>query len=123
MEYDNEKIKDWHNNNFNDLKSEMDALDIRHNPRSPSPKALRNAITKKIRIKNGKIDRLSYRIPVSGIYVHKGVGRGTTIDQAGQGKRKIKRWFSNPTDRNFEDLQDIIAEADATYVLNNLSIK
>lgn len=121
--YDNGKILAWHEKNFNSLKSEMDALGIKHEKRSPSPKALRNAITKKYRTRNGIIDKLSYGMPRSAIYVHKGVGKDTPIAKQGTTARKAKRWYSNPLDRNLPDLQEIVADADASYVLNNLTIK
>ena len=57
------------------------------------------------------------------VFVHKGVGQGTKINQVGQTKREAKRWFDNATNRNFDELQQIVAENDATYVINNLSIK
>lgn len=118
--YDNEKIKAWQDKNFVAIKAEIDALGIKHAPHSPSPKALKNSLTKKIRVRNGIIDKISYSMPRSGVFRHKGVGRGRGINS---GKTIPAGWFDNPTNRNMEELQQIVAENDCTYVINNLSIK
>ncbi|MEI7737077.1 MAG: hypothetical protein WCI49_16525 [Ferruginibacter sp.] len=121
--YDNEKISAWADKNLQAVKAEIDALGIQHRPKSPSPKASRNSITKKIRVRNGQIDKISYGMPRTMVFVHKGVGNGTPISKVGQTNRIAKQWFDNPTNRNFDELQQIVAENDATYVINNLSIK
>lgn len=118
--YNNDKIQDWATDNLADIKAEIDALGIKHVPKSPSPKALKNSITKKIRMRNGAIDKISYGMPRSGVFVHKGVGKGRPITSS---KLKAKRWYSNPTNRNYSELQNIVAEEDATFIVNNLSIK
>jgi len=121
--YDNEKIILWADKNLQSIKTEIDALGIKHSPKSPSPAASKNSITKKVRSRNGQVDKISYGMPRSMVFVHKGVGKGTPISKVRQTTRIAKRWFDNPTSRNFPDLQQIVAENDATYVVNNLSIK
>ncbi len=118
--YNNDEIKAWQDKNFADIKNEIDALGIQHRPKSPSPKALKNSLTKKIRSRNGMIDKISYGMPRSGVFRHKGVGRGRGINS---GRTIAARWYTNPTDRNFPDLQNIVAAEDATFVVNNLTIK
>ncbi len=121
--YDNDQIIAWQDKTFANLKAEISALGIKHRPASPSPKALQNSLTKKIRKKAGMIDKISYGMPRSAIFRHKGVGKGTPIDKVGTTTRRPARWYSNPVERNFPELQQIVAENDCTYVLNNLSIK
>lgn len=70
-------------------------------------------------MRNGMIEKISYAIPKSGIYVHKGVGRGHLISNP----REAKKFFDIPTDKNISELQEIVAEASVNYVINNLKIK
>jgi len=121
--YENEKILSWDDKTFAAIKSEISALGIVHRPKSPSPKALSNSITRKYRKKAGMIDKLSFGMPRSGVFRHKGVGKGTPISMVGQTTRRPARWYSNPVDRNMPELQQIVAEADCTFVINNLTIK
>jgi hypothetical protein len=118
--YNNDDIIQWRDKNYNAIVTEIAALGIQHRPNSPSPKALAKSITKKHKIKNGLIVSVSYGMPRSGIFRHKGVGRGRGINS---GKTNPARWFSNPTNRNFPELEEIVAANDATYVINNLTIK
>lgn len=119
-DYDNEKIIDWAKSNLNAIKSTIDALDIKHSPKSPNPKALKNNITLKFKKdRDGMLNRISYGMPRSGVFVHKGVSRGHPISNP----RTAKHWFDIPTEANMPDLQKIVAENDVTYVINNLKIK
>jgi len=118
--YDNEKIIEWGHKNLNDIKKTIDALGIKHSKNSPNPKPLKNNITLKFRKdRDGTIIRVSYGMPRSGVFEHKGVGRGHPISNP----RTAKRWFDIPTELNMADLQKIVAENDVTYVINNLKIK
>lgn len=117
--YDNRKIEEWADKNFTDVKQAIDGLGIKHAPKSPNPRALKNNLTKKVQYRDGFITRVSYGMPKSGIYVHKGVGRGHGIDNP----REAKRWFDIPTEINLPELQQIVAENDATFIINNLTIK
>ena len=121
--YDNEQIKAWGDKNFSDIKKEISALGIKHSPKSPNPKSLANSITKKIRMRNGMVDRISFGMPRSGVFRHKGVGKGTPIGKVGRTTRRPAHWYNNPTDRNFPALERLVADADATWVVNNISIK
>jgi len=121
--YDNEKINTWAGKNLADVKAEGSALGIQHRPASKSAGSSLANVAKKIRMRNGMIDKISYTMRRSLVFVHKGVGKGTKINQVGQTKREAKRWFDNATNRNFDDLQQIVAENDASFVVNNLSIK
>lgn len=119
-DYDNDKIEDWARKNLNSIKQTIDALGIKHSPKSPNPKALKNNITLKFgKDRDGILNRISYGMPRSGVFEHKGVSRGHGIDNP----RTAKRWFDIPTEANLPDLQKIVAENDVTYVINNLKIK
>jgi|SRR6185312_10950405 len=119
-EYDNDKIMEWGKKNLAAIKTTIDALGIKHSPKSPNPKALKNNITLKFKKdRDGIINRISYGMPRSGVFEHKGVSRGHPISNP----RTAKKWFDTPTDKNLPDLQEIVAESGVTYVINNLKIK
>ncbi len=94
--YDNEQIKAWGNKNLQDLKSEIDSLGIKHSVKSPSPRSLKNSLTVKFRTRNGMIDKISFGMPRSAIFLHKGVSRGHPINNP----RTAKKWFDIPTEKN-----------------------
>lgn len=116
----NEKIMKWGEKNLNAMKSTMDALDIKHSKYSRNSKPLRDNITVKFYTDENKmVKRISYGMPRSGVFVEKGVGRGHPIASP----RAAKKWFSIPTDMNFSELEDIVADEDVTMIVNKLKIK
>ncbi len=122
--YDNSKIITWaKSTNLSAIKAEISALGIKHSPNSPNKLPLSSNVTTQVRERNGLVDKISYKMPRSAVFLHKGVGRGTPISKVGQTKRQAKRWFDNPTERNMPELQAIVAEQDCTYIINNLTIK
>ena len=119
-DYDNAKIIDWGKKNLSSIKNTIDALGIKHSPKSKNPLSLKNNVFLKTRKnRDGMMDKIAYSMPRSGVFVHKGVSRGHPIDNP----REAKRWFDIPTEINMPDLQQIVAENDVTYVINNLTIK
>lgn len=58
-------------------------------------------------------------MPKSGVFLHKGVSRGHSANNP----RQAKKWFDIPTEINMPALQEIVAENDSTYIINNLTIK
>lgn len=119
-DYNNDKIEGWGKTNLSSIKSTIEALDIKHVAKSPNPISLKNNITlKTYKDRDGKITKIGYGMPRSGVFVHKGVSRGHGIDNP----RQAKKWFDIPTEINMPDLQAIVAEEDCTYVVNNLKIK
>ena len=118
--YNNEKIIEWGHKNFSDIKKTIDALGIKHSKASLNKKALKNNITLKFKKdRDGTIIRISFGMPRSGVFEHKGVGRGHPISNP----REAKKWFDTPTEKNLPELQNIVAEEDVTYVINSLKIK
>lgn len=119
-DYDNEKIIAWGKKNLSSIKSTISALGIKHLPYSSNPVSLANNVFLKTRKnQDGMIDKVSYGMPRSAVFVHKGVSRGHSINNP----REAKRWFDIPTEINMPDLQEIVAENDVTYIINNLTIK
>lgn len=119
----NKPIDQWGRRTFAQLRQEIVSLGIRHNAKSPSPKAAINSLQYRTRKSNGIINRLGYVIPRHMIYVHKGVGQGTGIAQVGTTKRRAKAWFNPVVDRHIEELADIVANGIGDGIINNLLIK
>jgi len=118
--YNNEKIIDWSKSNLQAVKATIDNMGIKHARFSPSPRSLKNALTVKTRQRAGLVDKISYKMPRSGVMRHKGVGKGRGIRS---GRTIPAPWFDTPTNQNLPKLLDIVADSDCTYVINNISIK
>lgn len=106
------------------LKSEMEVLGIQH--KSDDIKLDKSLKTSTSRT-NGFICRIRFRFKKSGIYVHKGVGRGTNASQVGSTNRRPKEWF-NPVieklaDELAEELLDEYEEAAYKIIFENYKIR
>lgn len=119
----NRKIRKWGNSTAAKLRSQVVSLGIKHTSKSPSPRAAINSISARYRERDGLINRVGYVIPRHMIYVHKGVGRGTSIEQVGNTKRQAKPWFNPVIEKNIDELADIIANDLGNSIINNLFIK
>jgi hypothetical protein len=120
----NRRITRWATATKQALQQEIVLKGIKHRASSPSPTAAINSIQQKTRSDRfGLINRVGYVIPRHMVYVHKGVGRGTTIDQVGQTTRRPKEWFNPVVARRINELADIVAEELGDAFINNLLIK
>jgi hypothetical protein len=125
IKYDvaNARIVGWAQSTKGDLVTEIRTLGIRHSDKSKSPKAAERSLTVRTPKKDKLISRVSYAIPRHMIYVHKGVGRGTTIDQVGSTNRVAKPWFNPVIERKIDELADIVAEEIGSEIINKLLIR
>lgn len=120
----NKRIVQWSTRTRNQLLQEILRQGIKHTIKSPSPTAAINSLKQSTRKDNfGIINRVGYNMPRHMIYVHKGVGRGTPIEKAGQTNRKAKPWFNPVINRRIDELADIVAEELGSDIINNLAIK
>jgi hypothetical protein len=119
----NNNIAGWAGDRVLELKAEIQKQGIRHIQRSASPRPSANSLKKSTRKTAGLISRIGFSIPRHMVYVHKGVGRGTTIEQVGNTKRKPKPWYNPVIDKNIDKLADIVAEGIGGSIINNLLIK
>ena len=115
----NSEIAKWDEENKTDVVNEMNALGITHYPYSRNSKPLQEAFKSALRKKFDLVDRISYCMPRSAIFVHKGVSRGHGKDNP----RTIKEFFNPVVDRNIEKLADIVAEGQGNLVVNNINIR
>lgn len=115
----NERIKQWDEKDLNDLRSEMDRLGIQHSKNSPNKIPLRKALKSKLTQRNGLTNKIAYSMPVSSIFLHKGVSRGHPKSNP----REAKEWFNPVVDKNLDELADIVADEQGTMVINAINIK
>lgn len=71
----------------------------------------------------GVYNRIRVRFKKSGVFVHKGVGRGTTAAQAGSTNRKAKPWFNPVVEAFVDDLAEAVADEMVDITVNSLTIK
>lgn len=93
------------------LKAEQSRLGMKHGP-DPLTK-----IAVRYREKEGLTNRISFKFKKSGIYVHKGVGRGTNAAEVGLTNRKPKEWFNPVIESYADELSEAVADefVEATF--------
>jgi hypothetical protein len=67
----------------------------------------------------GEIDRIGYKFPLHGIYMHHGVSRGHPAGSP----RKRKDWFNRVLDDDIPKLADVVAKHYADAALNSTRMK
>lgn len=115
----NTNIEIWADNTQQKVVDQINALNIKHYPYSTNPVPLSKAIKNTVSKKNGLASRIGYKMPRSGVFVHKGVSRGHGINNP----RTAKEWFEPPIDANLDELRDIVADGQGTLIINALKIK
>lgn len=115
----NESIEIWEVKNYGDLLKQMDALGIKHSKNSPNKTPLRRALKSNLRKKFGVIDRISYTMPRSAVFLHKGVSRSHPKNNP----RKAKEWFNPVVEKNINALADAVADKQGTMIINAVDIK
>ena len=115
----NDDIEKWNNKNLDELRSKLDSLGVKHSRNSPNKIPLKKVLKGRLSQRFGLTNRISYTMPRSAIFLHKGVSKGHPISNP----RKAKEWYAPVVDKNIEDLADIVAEGGGNLIINNLSIK
>lgn len=115
----NEDISIWEKNNKRDLVAELNALGVKHYRRSPNKISLQKALKSKLRKRLGLIDRISYLMPQSAIFLAKGVSKGHPISNP----REAKDWYNPVLDGNLNGLGEIVADGGGNLIINNINIK
>ena len=80
-------------------------------------------ISTRISLQHGLANRIRIRFKKSGIFVHKGVGRGTTASQVGTTNRKAKEWFNPVVEQFADELADAVADEMVDLTFNSIQIK
>lgn len=87
-----------------DLRSEMSRLGMKH-----GSDPLTNVKTR-ISKQSGLTVRVRFRFKKSGVFVHIGVGKGTTKAQVGSTTRRAKEWFNPVIEKYADDIVTAIAD-------------
>ncbi|MEP7375533.1 MAG: hypothetical protein ABI675_19465 [Chitinophagaceae bacterium] len=119
----NADVKAWAKDTKDKAINELDALGVQASSQSKSPIPLRRALRTVVTRKDGITNRISFKIPRYAIFLHKGVGRGTKISEAGSGKRVAKQFLNPPIENNLDKLADIVADNHGTLIVNALTIR
>lgn len=120
MEFDkiNTRIKELSRESKMALVQEQRKLGMKHSTSDPL-----TDIKTRVSYDAGLANRVRYKFKKSGIYVHKGVGKGTPIDKVGQTNRKAKPWF-NPVIEKYADLMmEEVADEWVDVAFNKILIK
>jgi hypothetical protein len=115
----NSNIEGWNNKTKNAVLSKMDDLGIKHSKNSPNKTPLRKAFTSSVGKKFDIINKISYKMPRSAVFLHKGVSRSHPISNP----RQAKQWFNPVIDNNIGELGDIVANGQGNLIVNALQIK
>lgn len=100
-----------------ELKTAQATLGMKHGPDSLAK------IRRAFRKREGMINRIQFRFKRSGVYVHKGVGRGTKISEVGSTKRTPKEWFNPVIEQYAQDLADAASREYVQAAFKRLKIK
>lgn len=121
----NQEIKKWAKDRQADIKQEINTQGIKHRKNSSSPGPSKDTIKARFRTdpQTGIINRIGFIMPRHMVYVHKGVGKETPIEKAGQTNRKAKPWFNPVISRKIDELADIVAVKLGASIINNVYIK
>lgn len=115
----NIKIENWDDRNKAEIKSTIDSLAIKRYAYSQNPLPLIKAFKSRLKKKYDVVNTISYSMPRSAVFLHKGVSRG----HGKNNPRQKKEWFQPVLDKNFDELAEIVADGQGDLVVNALSIK
>jgi hypothetical protein len=80
-------------------------------------------IKKTLTKNDGVINRIRYKFKRSGVFLQKGVGRGTPADKVGQTNRKAKDWFNSVVDEIADEITEAVADEWVDVIFDKLKIK
>lgn len=115
----NQEVQNWDMMNKAEVKGQIDQLGIKRYSYSQNPIPLARAFRSRLRKKFEMINTISYSMPRSAVFLHKGVSRG----HGKNNPRKAKEWFQPVVDKNMDALADIVSDGQGDLVVNALKIK
>src|SRR5215831_17171213 len=86
----NNNIQGWDAKTKGNVLERMDQLGIKHSKNSPNKTPLRKAFSSSTSKKFDIINKISYKMPRSAVFLHKGVSRSHPITNP----RQAKQWFN-----------------------------
>lgn len=119
----NRKVTQWAEDTQKDVRAELDALRVVHAKYSRSPVSFKKALKAKLRLRSGEVSSIGISFPRHGVFVHKGVGKGTPVSRIGTTKRKAKPFLNPVLDKNLVRLSEIAADHMGNITVNSIKIK
>ncbi len=104
------------------LQSSIKGLNMKHVDSKSNYEPL-TKITTRVSKQKGLANRIRIRFKKSGVFVHKGVGRGTTASQVGTTNRTAKEWFNPIVDKVADELVEEMADEMVDVIFNSIKIK
>jgi hypothetical protein len=71
----------------------------------------------------GVINRIRFKFKKSGVFVHKGVGKGTPIAKVGSTTRKAKPWFNPVIEKYANEMMEEVADEYVDVAFNQILIR
>jgi hypothetical protein len=99
------------------LKANQDALGMKHGP--DSLKKIRSSQSSKF----GLVHRIRIKFKRSGVFRHKGVGKGTKASQVGTTNRQPADWFNSEAEAFADDLASEMADQLIDITFDQMKIR
>ncbi|MBV9989372.1 MAG: hypothetical protein JO301_16960 [Chitinophagaceae bacterium] len=103
------------------LQGSIKSLGMHHVDSRSNYEPLTNIRTN-VSLQRGLANRIRIRFKKTGVFVHKGVGRGTKAAQVGETNRKPKEWFNPVVDQFADELAEQMADELVDVVFNSIKI-
>lgn len=124
MDYD--RVNDIVRNKTTDLKKRLigsiRSFGMKHVDSRSNYEPL-TKISTRISMQHGLANRIRIRFKKSGIFRHKGVGRGTTASQTGSTNRQAAEWFNPVVEEFADELMNEVADEMVNLAFNSIKIK
>jgi hypothetical protein len=104
------------------LIEEQSKLGMKHGLNRTEPEPLTNINTRTSK-NAGVINRIRFRFKKSGVFVHKGVGKGTPIEKVGSTNRKPKPWFNPVIEKYANEMMEEVADEYVDVAFNQILIR
>ncbi len=95
---------------------------MKHGLNRTEPEPLTNINTRTSK-NAGVINRIRFRFKKSGVFVHKGVGKGTPIEKVGSTNRKPKPWFNPVIEKYANEMMEEVADEYVDVAFNQILIR
>lgn len=104
------------------LVSEQSKLGMKHGKNKTEPEPLTNINTRTSK-NAGVINRIRFKFKKSGVFVHKGVGKGTPIEKVGSTTRVAKPWFNPVIEKYANEMMEAVADEYVDVAFNQILIR
>lgn len=101
------------------LKAEQDRLGMKHISEGEKLTQIKTAYREMYDV----ISRIRFKFKRSGVFVHKGVGRGTRAADVGTTLRRPKEWFNPLIEEFSNELSELMADGQVEIIYTKLQIK